>query len=191
MASNNISLISLENSLKNYIGERFDEVNKNLTEFRGYVGNQLTEVKSRMDLLENLTSNNETTININRKDLDALTEEVQNLKSACTDLRSTTNTVEMNLDDSINRSMRSTLIFRGIPEHDKTDNSWEQATQSLINTLNELHSEKFNIVSIKNDIERCHRSGKISVDNDNPRVILLQTFILGSDRNISRNLHFS
>jgi len=93
MASNNISLISLENSLKNYIGERFDEVNKNLTEFRGYVGNQLTEVKSRMDLLENLTSNNETTININRKDLDTLTEEVQNLKSACTDLRSTTNTV--------------------------------------------------------------------------------------------------
>jgi len=93
MASNNISLISLENSLKNYIGERFDEVNKNLTEFRGYVGNQLTEVKSRMDLLENLTSNNETTININRKDLDALTEEVQNLKSACTDLRSTTNTM--------------------------------------------------------------------------------------------------
>jgi len=39
-----------------------------------------------MHLLENITSNNEATISINRKDLDVLlTEEVMKLKSACAD----------------------------------------------------------------------------------------------------------
>jgi len=65
-----------------------------------------------MHLLENITSNNEATI-INRKDLDVLlTEEVMKLKSACADC-------QHGRGESINRSMRSTLIFRGISEHDK------------------------------------------------------------------------
>jgi len=59
-----------------------------------------------------------------------LTLKVNDLKIECEKLRGTTNTVETNLDNSINRSMRSTLIFRGIPElHDK-DQSWDQTTAS-------------------------------------------------------------
>jgi len=81
------------------------------------------------------------------------------LKIECEKLRGTTNTVETNLDDSINRSMRSTLIFRGIPElHDK-DQSWDQTTESLIDCLKKINPD-YDQENIRDDIERCHRGGK-------------------------------
>ena len=44
------------------------------------------------------------------------------------------NKLEDENDDLRNRSMRSTLIFRGIPEKEQND-SWENVTKHLVNTL--------------------------------------------------------
>ena len=44
------------------------------------------------------------------------------------------NKLEDKNDELINRSMRSTLIFRGIREEEQND-SWENVTKHLVNTL--------------------------------------------------------
>ena len=44
------------------------------------------------------------------------------------------NKLEDENDDLINRSMRSTLIFRGIREEEQND-SWENVMKHLVNTL--------------------------------------------------------
>ena len=44
------------------------------------------------------------------------------------------NKLEDENDDLRNRSMRSTLIFRGIPKEEQND-SWENVTKHLVNTL--------------------------------------------------------
>ena len=44
------------------------------------------------------------------------------------------NKLEDENDDLRNRSMRSTLIFRGIPEEEQND-SWENVTKHLVNAL--------------------------------------------------------
>ena len=64
--------------------------------------------------------------------------------------------LENELDDQINRNMRNSLIFKGIPE--VADESWEQTKNSICNFSSKIYNTTES--SICDRIERAHRRGK-------------------------------
>ena len=67
------------------------------------------------------------------------------------------NKLEDENDDLKNRSIRSTLIFRGIPEEEQND-SWENVTKHLVNTL--VKKLRLDYYELDLHISQAHRTPK-------------------------------
>ena len=74
------------------------------------------------------------------------------------------------VDDQVNRGLRSTLIFKGIPE--QTKESWSDTTNILINTLATLFDWDPN--TLTSDIERAHRGTREGKNTNKPRPIYVK-----------------
>ena len=84
--------------------------------------------------------------------IDSLNKECEHLKA--------------DLDDQINRSMRSNIVVKGIP--DEENESWNTSKEKLASHLSKLSGE--NKSDIKDQLDRVHRSGKF-VRGGKPRNI--------------------
>ena len=67
--------------------------------------------------------------------------------------------------------MRSTLIFRGVPETEYND-TWEEVTQNLISVL--AKKLRLDPAELDLQISRAHRTPKSPEDNSNSRPIFAQ-----------------
>ena len=85
---------------------------------------------------------------VNHEDTTRILADINNLKEENEDLR--------------NRSMRSTLIFRGVPERDQSD-SWEDVSRYLSEYLaNKLGIDLYETAM---QVSRAHRTPKSVYDN--------------------------
>ena len=73
------------------------------------------------------------------------------------DLTLQLNHLNAQVDDQVNRGLRSTLIFRGIPQHKEDKETWDQTTTILANSLKSILPE-LSEEGIKLKIERAHRA---------------------------------
>ena len=169
--------------LKEFITLKINEVNSNISDFRKYVGSQLQEIKTRLE-------STESQLNSNCEILSQYTEEIKTLKNLCNisskevevlkhqladmkekldppSIKHEINDIKKKLDNEVNRGMRKTLIFRGIPESE--NETWDETTNSLVSFLltmdNTLQRKE-----VENDIERDHRGGKNQSDGK-PRLV--------------------
>jgi len=189
--------------LKSFINSKIDEVNKNLSEFRGYVGTQLSGLKSRID---NLEQSNErvaecfSLINDNKIKLADLESEQSNinfenisLKNSLSQLSLELKSTQDKLDDQVNRGMRSTLIFRGIPE--EGNETWDKTMKTLCTTLANI-DPSLDLSQLERNIDRAHRGGH-SNQNGKPRPIfakfsswkqseLVKSAVISHNKNKSR-----
>ena len=111
----------------------------------------LTEIKNKISEAKGIAEDAITLGKGNSDQIDSLTEKI--------DLLTTENTLLANkIDDQINRNMRKTLIFKGIPQQQDIENTWEKTESTLINILiNEanVHPDHANKI-----FERVHRGKK-------------------------------
>ena len=113
--------------------------------------------------------------------LESLESEIKNLKTALHTQQEVTIKLEdkvesLNdqLDDQINRGLRSTLVFRGINKKD--NETWDETVSVLASTINNL-IPSITIDWMKKAIERAHRTNsseneKAHRANSSPNIIV-------------------
>ena len=124
-----VTLESIKELLKTQKQEIVQEISTSLNL-------ELTNIKERITTNENAHNSN--------------TTEIKQLKEKV-------KTLEDKLDDQKNRSLRNTLIVRGIKESD-TEKNWNQTTQIISDILGyHLNIQQRDVINM---IERCHRGNK-------------------------------
>lgn len=101
----------------------------------------------------------------------ATQSEVDQLKSDVLALQEANKSMMADLDDQINRSMRSTLIFKGIK--DEPNESWENTEQILTEVI--VRHLKMNANNVADMLERVHR-GKTSSERNGPPYIFAKFY---------------
>ena len=165
--------------IKNLENKVDDQIVK-IGEFRNYVGLEVTEIKrklesvaDRMNEHENRINNNSSLIEKNHNEtetrIERLEKQLHNLKNEINKVENNSSNLSSLVSDNINRSMRSTLIIKGLPEDQ--GETWENTTTKLINTLAEMDGN-LNKDVISDDIERAHRGGK--QNRNRPRLLFVK-----------------
>ena len=79
-------------------------------------------------------------------------------------------------EDQRNRSMRSTLIFRGVPENEQSD-AWEDVSRHLVSFLSSKLNLDYDQLGLQ--LSRAHSTPKNTKDNDaRPFLLHLSTDIM-------------
>ena len=117
--------------LKRVVLMRLDSIDANMKQ----LNETILETKKMANDALNLACTNEANINKNN---DNLLIKIEKL--------------EEQLEDQTNRSMRTTLVFKGIPG---TERSLDQTSEVLSNKINEMCNKE---VDISDWVERAHRS---------------------------------
>lgn len=97
--------------------------------------------------------------------LATLENEVTDLIEKNEKLKTKVDELSTELDDQVNRSLRTTLRFRGIPE--TPNEKWTDTTNKLIESIQNI-CPTFTTSYLQDNIERAHRS---SGDGDNRTII--------------------
>ena len=119
------------------------KINTSLNSFRGYVTNELSSIKTKLENVEDqvagnkfMISTNNDSINTNKinistnsTNIDSLTAKITELEDQYNLIKKTSTGMNSLLDDSINRSMRNTLILKGVPE--TKDETYKQTTETI------------------------------------------------------------
>lgn len=137
--------------LYNLISEKSEEINQNIKNVCDDINKQLTNIRNRVGKIETQIDNNKASTDTNAKKIGLLEAELKELKEQMTVNVKT-------LDDQVNGNMRTTLVFRGVPETENKDD-WEATTDHLAKPLCQT-DESFTKNEIINDIERAHRKGE-------------------------------
>ena len=141
--------------LKSLIQQNHKELTETLNKKFDLLNTWLTKVESTANLaLETATKNANLLEEQNR------TEEFQNkkLEEKISHQTKCIETLENQLNEQTDRSLRTTLIFRGIPQKED-EKSWSNTTTTLANTLNKICPND-NVEEIIDTIERAHRAKK-------------------------------
>ena len=146
------------------IKSKCDVIETQFTEFRQYVGTEITKLKTITVNHENRITAQEADIAESKNQINTLTEKLNIIsieKSKLDDI----------VDDQTNRSLRKTLIFRGIKE--QHNESWAQTARQLAKLLSDINHE-VNINDVLQDIDRAHQPAGNKRDNDICRPIFVQ-----------------
>lgn len=189
MTNTNESILhSIESSISTMttkLETKFNDQMSKIDDFRSYVGTELTEIKKKLETITNRLDQHDEFIQKNSNQIElistntstntSLIENIQNQLQDMEDELKKLNTKSIDLgnqiDNNINRSMRSTLIIKGLPE-DKTKNeTWKESTEKLVATITTI-DKSLNKTTVANDIERAHRGGK-SIE-DKPRLLFVK-----------------
>ena len=136
--------------LFNKMEEGFSAIREDLNSFKAYVGTQLNNIKS--------------TVDINTTSIKKIEQEVRMLKAEKITLQAQLKETKDTLDDQVNRNCRQTLIFWGIAEKEKEDD-FNATTKVLAETLSNFSD--MTTASINEHLDRVHRGGKNT--NGKPR----------------------
>ena len=149
----------MDNELKAaLIQELMKEIKKETDKIMDNINDKHAQLEKKLDIVERKLESVEETAHkalnqavTNRKDFVETNNTVKEQQKEI-------NTLKATLNDQIDRSLRSTLIFKGIP-CEKTENSWEDTKNTLMNYLSTTF--KWNSNDLNKDIERAHR-GKVN-----------------------------
>ena len=114
--------------------QRLDSIDSNIKDLT----TKLNETKTIAIEAANLADNAITQTALNKTLIDESNERIRKL--------------EIDLDDQINRNMRSTLIFNGIKG---TETNWDETSKLLADKISSLADE---VTGIDDWIERAHRA---------------------------------
>uniref|UniRef100_A0A7M6DNF6 Uncharacterized protein n=1 Tax=Clytia hemisphaerica TaxID=252671 RepID=A0A7M6DNF6_9CNID len=132
-------------------------IDTNISEFRQYVGNEISKLKTK-------TNDNENKITILETTTDHLKADILNLSKKLSSLSTEKDRLEQTLDDQINRNLRKTLIFLGIKEE---ENEKCSKTASKLATFLSNIDNKVNYDDVMTDIDRAHRPAGNRNDRNN------------------------
>ena len=125
--------------------QRLDSIDSNIKDLT----TKLNETKTIAIQAANLADNAITQTALNKTLIDESNERIRKL--------------EIDLDDQINRNMRSTLIFNGI---EGTETNWDETSKLLADKISSLADE---VTGIHDWIERAHRAKRrdkqVTTDN--------------------------
>ena len=182
------SLHSLKTSILEEIAKVNQEVakiNQNLLSFQQYVANELTSVKLKLEDMGNRISNTEFLIGentdkvkTNSRTISTNCDKISNMEKIISNLQKQMNEMKLNsksmntaLDDSINRSMRNTLVIKGLKE--EGEETYQQTTDVIARLIHGI-DPTIATETVKNDIERAHRETKSNTTNKKPRFIFVK-----------------
>lgn len=99
-------------------------------------------------------------------------QQISRLQASVNELKEANRNLSASLDDQINRSMRSTLIFKGIKE--EPHETWEETEKILAETISR-HLE-IDLDKVSDMIERAHRGRNETSDRKVPRYVFVKFF---------------
>ena len=132
-------LQDLKSDLAKFITDKLNNVNKNINNRHAELTQKIDGFNQRLVTLEN-------TLEKTQKQNEELETRVEQL--------------EKKLDDQINRSMRQTLIFKGLPEPEKgkENDGYEQSSQQIAEHISQCSKGTIATKEILENIDRAHRS---------------------------------
>ena len=169
------------------IAELTSKINKNhhkllskISSVEETANNALATAQNNEKVIADLINSN----NFNEEEIATkISQKVQETKNELTEkfqinrITSEIEAMKIELEDLKNRSMRSTLIIKNIPE-EKNENSWEDTARVLGNFLSNELRLSYTPSEVDQQISRAHRSG-LSNENKSktkkgPRPIFVQ-----------------
>ena len=146
--------MTLVAQMKHLLANAIDEINDNVNKKHDELMERLLSVEKTAKLALLNSENNGKRIQSLEEDLLKKSNKIKSL--------------EMTLDDQVNRSMRSNLIFKGIPQGNK-EFSWPDTTSTLASYLHTINPDRSVPDNIKM-IDRCHRGQQRQ--GNKPRAII-------------------
>ena len=133
------------NELRSYFDARFDTFEQKISELIPTIKEANERSKSNEAEILNL----QTTIKDLEKRIAANEANLLAKGTALNDLNST-------VDDQTNRTLRSTLVFRGVKQAGD-EHSWDDCKKTFINKISSLNLDNITLETLKANIERIHR----------------------------------
>lgn len=147
-----ITIKEIENLLDKQKKSIITEIQSKIEDLSSELNRKLTNLGNRIAVIETVT----TELQANSSSHDVL---IKQLEEKTDQLYIRNQELETQLEDQINRSLRKTLIVRGIKEDDKEE-TW-QKTEELLADLLQRHLQIAKEDGIKM-IDRAHRGGRMS-----------------------------
>ena len=144
----------LENNLLQ-LNNKYDQINQRMDTLQQSLDGNLKNIKSDIEVNSTTAKNALALATTNKTDILLTSNENYNLKQSLHELTLKLEIANDQIDDQINRSLRNTLIFRGIPL--KPKETWEETTTILAETISKQIPD-LNKEWIRETIERAHRS---------------------------------
>ena len=139
------------NELKELMLTKFKELNTNMKTNHDLLMAEIKKVDSKAEAALNLAKANE-------EKAKHVEFEMDNLRNIIVRLEKKVSELDEQLDDQSNRSMRNTLVIKGIPQSDDNE-SWDKTSELLAKKLNECWGGNSSEEEIAQGIERAHRVG--------------------------------
>ena len=136
------------------INDNINEKHKKLETKLASVEKKLVSVEIKLASVEQTAKKALDPADVNQNDISHTSKLLEEQQQEIISLKAT-------LNEQIDRSLRSTLIFKGIP-HENKEKSWDDTKNTLIKYLSTTFNWDKEVLS--KDIERAHR-GKINEEN--------------------------
>ena len=133
---------------------KISAIDKTLTNFRQYVGSEITKTKDRLDNLEQLIPEGLDLVTL-QNEVTALKYRTEQLEAKLNTQENVNESISKLLDDQVNRNLRKTLIFRGIQGN--YNESWSKTSNKLAKFLSDIDQNHLRFGDILHDIDRAHR----------------------------------
>ena len=135
-----------DSKVSKLLDEKLDELNEQFSTRFGKIE------KAILNISEKCTKLNKDMIAVSHN-ADTNEDSIENLKEELESRDKKIDMLEREIDDLQNRSMRKTLVFRGLPEKAESADTWENVLKFLLKFL-ALYDPEFAHMSI----DRAHRS---------------------------------
>jgi len=148
-----------ENNIKGTLKSEITNLKNEITELKTEILSLQTEKETLQTQYENLKKQSE----IDKKSLTKVIQDTKENKNKLTDYQTTNCSIIEYAEDRVNRQLRKTLIFKGIPEktrdqqEENKKETWDETADILATNISEI-CQDIDYDEAWNMVERCHRS---------------------------------